>query len=189
MTMRLPTTGLFRFQVGLTFTRPGAPSAPSARAPSAAVRAADEALATLYADHGRSLLRIAALLIWTGGIIVAPDKVRGMAEDIVHEAFAAMHREWRRLRDADRALRYVRRAIINGTRAHVSASRGDLTSDGSLLSALPRMPGLQREALVLRYYADLPEAQAAAAMGVSTAAFRGHAARGMRTLFPLGFPP
>ena len=198
MIMRTPTTGMFRFQVGMTITVPGAPGA---RAPSAAVRAADEALATLYADHARSLLRIAALLIWAGGITVAPDKVRGIAEEIVHEAFAAMHREWRRLRDADRALRYLRRAIVNGTRACVSSSRGDLTSDGSLLAALQRMPGPQREALILRYYADLPEPQAAAAMGVSTAAFRWHAARGMKALFsggytptpqvryPLGFPP
>lgn len=195
VTMRLPT-------IGLTLTGPGAPT--GVRAPRAAVRAADEALATLYTDHARSLLRIAALLLWTSGMMVAPDKVRAVAEDIVHEAFAAMHREWRRLRNADRALRYLQRAIVNGTRACVSASRSELTSDGTLLAALRRMPGRQREALVLRYYADLPEAQAAAAMGVSTAAFRGHAARGMRALFSgghsaarpasaphhlLGFPP
>jgi DNA-directed RNA polymerase specialized sigma24 family protein len=186
MTTRLPTTGLFRFQVFLTVTRP---SAPGARAPTAAARAADEALAALYAEHARSLLRMAALLIWAGGIMAVPDTVRGMAEEIVHEAFAAMHREWRRLRDADRALRYLRRAIVNRTRACVRASHGDLTSDGSLLAALRRMPGRQREALVLRYYADLPEAQAAAAMGVSTAAFRGHAARGIRALRSEAYAP
>src|SRR5262249_55920331 len=142
VTMRLPATGLFRLQVGLTLTGPGAPA--RARAPSAAFRAADEALSTLYADHARSLLRIAALLIWSGGVTVGRDKVRSMAEDIVHEAVAAMHREWRLLRNADRALRYLHRAIVNGARACASTSRGDLTNDGSLLAALGRMPGPQR---------------------------------------------
>jgi DNA-directed RNA polymerase specialized sigma24 family protein len=51
-----------------------------------------------------------------------------------------------------------------------------------VLAALRRLPGRQREALVLRYYADLPEAAAADAMGVTRAAFRGHAARGMIAL-------
>lgn len=54
-------------------------------------------------------------------------------------------------------------------------------------SVLPTAPGLrhmpghtpQLEVLVLRYYADLSEAQIAAAMGVSPAAVKSHAAQAM----------
>jgi DNA-directed RNA polymerase specialized sigma24 family protein len=118
-----------------------------------------------------------------------------IAEEIVHDALAAMHREWNRLRDADRAVAYLRRAIVYAARAHaraphagqdasaVSGNNGGLPAASAVvLAALRRLPGRQREALVLRYYADLPEAAAADAMGVTRAAFRGHAARGMIAL-------
>ena len=42
-------------------------------------------------------------------------------------------------------------------------------------------PG-QRQALVLRYYAGLPQAQIATAMGISTGAVKGHISRAMTTL-------
>jgi DNA-directed RNA polymerase specialized sigma24 family protein len=124
-----------------------------------------------------------------------PEAIGEIAEEIVHDALAAMHREWNRLRDADRAVAYLRRGIVCAARAHARAlSAGQDASvvpgnDGGLsaisevvLAALRRLPGRQREALVLRYYADLPEAAAADAMGVTRAAFRGHAARGMIAL-------
>jgi DNA-directed RNA polymerase specialized sigma24 family protein len=124
-----------------------------------------------------------------------PDAVGEIAQEIVHDALAAMHREWHRLRDAERALAYLRRAIVHEARAHGRAPRASQdasAADGNdvglsamsavVLVALRRLPGRQREALVLRYYADLPEAAAADAMGVTRAAFRGHAARGMIAL-------
>jgi RNA polymerase sigma factor (sigma-70 family) len=40
----------------------------------------------------------------------------------------------------------------------------------------------QREAVVLRYYADLSESQVAAAMGISTGAVKAHTARAMGSL-------
>ena len=51
-----------------------------------------------------------------------------------------------------------------------------------MVAALRRLPGQQREAIVLRYYADLSEAEAAAAMGISRGAVKSHAARGMAAL-------
>ncbi|HEX3960765.1 MAG TPA: sigma factor-like helix-turn-helix DNA-binding protein [Trebonia sp.] len=124
-----------------------------------------------------------------------PAAIGEIAEEIVHDALAAMHREWHRLRDAERAVAYLRRAIVHEARAHGRAPRASqdagaaVGDDGGLsamsavvLAALRRLPGRQREALVLRYYADLPEAAAADAMGVTRAAFRGHAARGMIAL-------
>ncbi|HEX4834198.1 MAG TPA: sigma factor-like helix-turn-helix DNA-binding protein [Trebonia sp.] len=120
-----------------------------------------------------------------------PEAVSGMAEEIVHDAFTAMHHEWRKLRDLDRATAFLRRAIVHGSRARerqlasqAAAQPGDGRpgAGGRMLAVLRRLPGRQCEALVLRYYAGLPEAQAAAAMGVTRAAFRGHASRGMAAL-------
>jgi RNA polymerase sigma factor (sigma-70 family) len=51
-----------------------------------------------------------------------------------------------------------------------------------LASALRRLPGRQREAIVLRYYADFSEAEVAAAMGISRGAVKSHTARGMAAL-------
>ena len=44
-------------------------------------------------------------------------------------------------------------------------------------AALRALPVRQREVLVLRYYADLPETQIAAVMGISRGSVKAHAAR------------
>jgi hypothetical protein len=181
----------------------------------------DDALAKLYDDHCRSLLGLAALLVWgagrapvslitgatatgesfpeyanntgqrTGelsvtGLLMADDMVPGIAEEIVEDAFAAMRLQMRRLRDPDRRVAFLRRFIVTATRCVASPSAA---SDAGLpalsdrtLGALRELPGRQREALVLRYYAGLAEGQAAAAMGVTRASFRWHVARGMTAL-------
>jgi RNA polymerase sigma factor (sigma-70 family) len=41
-------------------------------------------------------------------------------------------------------------------------------SDGEVWDALDRLPALQREAIVLRYHLELPEADVAARLGVAT---------------------
>jgi RNA polymerase sigma factor (sigma-70 family) len=45
-----------------------------------------------------------------------------------------------------------------------------------------RLPARQREALVLRYYADLSEAEIAEAMKISRGAVKSHASRGIAAL-------
>jgi DNA-directed RNA polymerase specialized sigma24 family protein len=150
----------------------------------AAVRIApDEALRRLYDEQSQSLLRLATLLVWA----LVPEAVTENAEEIVHEAFAGMHREWRRLRDADKAVAYLRRAVVRSARLVAAAAHGDrafttATATDEMLAALRVMPGHQSEALVLRYYANLPEAQAADAMGVSRRAFRWYLGQGMTSL-------
>ena len=52
----------------------------------------------------------------------------------------------------------------------------------ALVSALWSLAPRQREVLVLLYYADLPEAQIASAMGISQGAVKSHAARAMSLL-------
>ena len=51
-----------------------------------------------------------------------------------------------------------------------------------VLAALRRLPGRQREAVVLRYYADFSEAETAAAMGISCGAVKSHTARAIAAL-------
>ncbi len=52
----------------------------------------------------------------------------------------------------------------------------------AVVTALRTLPARQREALVLRYYGDLSEAQIATAMGISRGAVKSHTARAMSSL-------
>ncbi len=144
---------------------------------------ADQAVAALSHAHYRSLVRIAALLTGDGAA----------AEEIVQDAFVSMHRALRRLEDGDQALGYLRRAVVSGARSQSAAPpdpRG-LAGGGQpapgipgavVMAALAGLPARQREALVLRYYADWPDPQVAAAMGISRHALSAHARRGMSAL-------
>jgi RNA polymerase sigma factor (sigma-70 family) len=51
-----------------------------------------------------------------------------------------------------------------------------------VVTALRALPARQREALVLRYYGDLSEAQIASTMGISRGAVKSHTARAMSAL-------
>jgi DNA-directed RNA polymerase specialized sigma24 family protein len=138
----------------------------AARAPGspAAGRDADHAVAVLYAAHYRPLVRLAALL--------AGDAAA--AEEVVQESFVAMHGGWRRLRDSDRALSYLRQSVVSRCRA--------LPERCAVVAALRALSLPEREALVLGHYAGLSEAQIAGAMGISRAAVRCHTARAMLAL-------
>jgi Sigma-70, region 4 len=204
MTTRPLSAGNLPQLAGITITRPRIGiSGPVATTKSGSGKG-DEVLVKLYDDHCRSLLGLAALLAWVAARTPAPptaaDGAAGLAEEIVQDAFAAMHLQWRRLRSPDRCVAFLRRFVVDATRCRESrpgTGRGDLpvAVGGRTLATLRQLPGRQREALVLRYYADLPEGQAAAAMGVTRAAFRGHVTRGMAALrqrlnaHGLDFPP
>jgi RNA polymerase sigma-70 factor (sigma-E family) len=165
-----------------------------ARPPAAIEWDADAAVTHLFTAHYRPMVRLASLLLHD----------RGMAEEIVQDAYVALHRHWRRLRDADKALGYLRVTVVNRCRsalrhrtvvaAHLAAARpepdapsaeaGALASlqHTAMMAALRRLPRRQREALVLRYYAGLSEAEIADAMGVSRGAVKSHTSRGMAAL-------
>lgn len=51
-----------------------------------------------------------------------------------------------------------------------------------MVAALRGLPDRQRQALVLRYWLDLSEADVAATMGISCGAVKSHTARGMAAL-------
>jgi RNA polymerase sigma-70 factor (sigma-E family) len=154
---------------------------------------ADQAVTRLFAAHYRSLVRLATLL----------SRESGLAEDVVQDAYVALHAHWRQLRDADKALAYLRQSVVNRSRSALrhrgvvdryiravaaapqavvpSAESGALgvLAHEAMITALRQLPGRQREALVLRYYGELSEAEIAEVMGVSRGAVKSHAARGM----------
>ncbi len=162
--------------------------------------AADEAVTALYAAHWRALVRLAWLLLHD----------EPLAEDIVQDAFVAVHRRWDSLRDPAKATAYLRRSVVNGARSALrhrgveqrhlatvgpSLTLGDLDRrDGpqdeavarerhhEMLAALAGLPERQREVLVLRYYLDLSEAQIAHALGISAGSVKSHASRGLAAL-------
>jgi RNA polymerase sigma-70 factor (sigma-E family) len=166
--------------------------ADTATQPTAARWQADHLLTEIYLVEYRSLVRLAVLLLHD-----VPT-----AEEVVQEAFIAMHTGWRRLRDTEKALSYLRQAVVNRSRSvlrhrtvvdknapkHVpdepSAEAGAiaLLERSAVVAALRRLPDRQREAIVLRYYADLSEADIAATMGISRGAVKSHTARGMAAL-------
>ena len=153
---------------------------------------ADDAVTNLYAAHYRALVRLAALLL----------RETATAEEVVQDAFVAMHGAWRRLDDPDRALAYLRRSVVNGARSALrhrgvverhapaplpdgaSAEHGAMVAleHEEVLTALRSLPVRQREVLVLRYYVDLAEADIADALGISRGAVKSHASRGMAAL-------
>ena len=155
-------------------------------------RAADPALAVaaLYRDHALGLTRLALVLV----------RDTQAAEDIVQDAFYGLHRRWSHVRDADKALAYVRSAVVNGCRSEFRRRKGGhrllldipvssaesavLASEErrAVLTALARLPARQREALVLRYYLELSEAETAAAMAVSRGTAKSATARGIASL-------
>jgi RNA polymerase sigma-70 factor (sigma-E family) len=153
---------------------------------------AARAVTAIYTTHYRSLVRLAVLLV----------RDVATAEEVVQDSFIAMHAAWRRLRDTEKALSYLRQSVVNRSRSVLrhrvvvdknapkpapdmpSAEQGaiSLLERSAVIAALRTLPPRQREALVLKYYADLSEAQIAASMGISRGAVKSHTARGVAAL-------
>ncbi len=153
--------------------------------------AARQDFTTVFAEHHAGALRLAYLL--TGD----PDR----ADDVVAEAMAKVWRAWERGR-VEHPRAYIRRAVVNvansGFRrlrlerreaekrsgdARGGRSHDEQTADADLiLTALRRLPERQRTAVVLRYYADLSEAETAAAMSCSVGTVKSSVSRGLGRL-------
>jgi RNA polymerase sigma-70 factor (sigma-E family) len=151
-------------------------------------RNADHVVTALYLTHYRPLVRMAALLV----------QDLATAEEIVQDSFVAVHAAWRRRPDADFALSFLRRSVVDRSRSvlrqHVVVDQlaPDLPivpGEGSIeversafISALWTLPARQREVVVLRYFADLPETQVASATGISKGTVQADAARALTSL-------
>lgn len=161
--------------------------------PADAAGGADEALVALYTAEYASLVRLATLLI--GDV--------GTAEEVVQDCFVALHPRWARLRDQGTGAAYLRRSVMNrcrsvqrhrsvvnrflrrtqpGTVPSAESEAIDVDRHADVLAAVRALPVRQREALVLRYYLDLSEAQTAEVMGISPGAVKSHTARALAAL-------
>jgi len=152
----------------------------------------DDALVALYRGHRLPLLRLAVLLT----------DDRGVAEDVVQDAFVALQRRWSAV-DPAAAAGYLRTSVVNGARsvhrrrlvARRHAWVGDLgeappadlaallaDEHREVVEALRRLPRRQREVLVLRYWSELSEAEIAEALGVARGTVKSSASRGLAAL-------
>ncbi len=135
-------------------------------------------VSALYEEHYASLVRLAALLVHD----------TAAAEVIVQDSFVAIAAAWRRRGHLDGALDFLRQSVVERSRSgryRSSVADGSANGSAPLLTALGALPARQREVLVMRYYANLSEEQAADAIGISRAAVRRHATRAgaaLRTL-------
>ena len=162
-------------------------------APGTVQRDAADAVEALFRTEYRSLVRLASLLVGD----------REASEEIVQDAFVRLQLRWGGLRDPARAPAWLRSAVLNGARSRLR-HRGvrrrrdvaapvfepDRAVDGAVagdehrrvMAALRTLPVRQREAIVLRFYEELSEAETAAAMGVSAGSVKTHVHRGLAAL-------
>lgn len=119
---------------------------------------------------------------------------RGDAEDVAQETLARTAVRWSRLEDRPEGwvtrvasnlaidrYRRRRRPLIAMT-GPVGVVDPYLGERGDLVAALRRLPRRQREVVVMRYLADLSEAQVALEMGCSVGTVKSHGARGLASL-------
>ena len=148
-------------------------------------------LGELYLRHGPAALRLAYLL--TGE--------RALAEDLVQDAFVKLAGRLAHLREPEAFNAYLRRTIVNLHGMYLRRKRVERTylrREEAFASPPPDVPAIdlreylwrallllparQRAALVLHYYEDLTEADAADVLGCRPGTYRSLVARGMRTL-------
>ncbi|GGS20568.1 RNA polymerase sigma factor [Streptomyces nojiriensis] len=147
----------------------------------------------LYHAHRLRMVRLAVLLV---------DDL-ATAEDVVQDAFTALYRRHgEQIAEVDNALGYLRTAVVNTSRSVLRRRRtvrawtppvaADLPSaedhvvldeaHREVLAALGRLTPRRRQVLVLRYWADLSEAEIAATLGISRGAVKSNASRGLDAL-------
>ncbi|RKT02796.1 RNA polymerase sigma-70 factor (sigma-E family) [Streptomyces sp. 3211.6] len=147
----------------------------------------------LYHAHRLSMVRLAVLLV---------DDL-GTAEDVVQDAFTALYRRYgEQIAEVDNALGYLRTAVVNTARsvlrrrrtarawvppvtADVPSAEASVVLDEAhreVLAALGRLTPRRRQVLVLRYWADLSEAEIAETLGISRGSVKSNASRALDAL-------
>jgi RNA polymerase sigma-70 factor (sigma-E family) len=183
----------------------GAASSPASAARGSSRLATDEAadgamavgttvdhLTETYRAHYRSLLGLAALLL----------DDTASCEDVVQEAFIRVHSARSRVRDPEKTLAYLRQTVVNLSRSALrrrilglkllakpmpdmaSAEEGayEILERDQLKAAMRSLQRRQREVLVLRYFADMTEAQVAETLGISLGSVKAYGSRGLAAL-------
>ncbi len=159
---------------------------------SSAAPASPVSLAELYAAHRLRLVRLAVLLV---------DDLP-TAEDVVHDVFAGLAGRRRGLEDPGSALSYLQTAVVNRSRSALRRrrtarayvpprdpdaggpeSRAVLSEEHrEVLAALTHLAPRQREVLVLRYWAELSEAEIADTLRISRGTVKSTASRALDLL-------
>jgi RNA polymerase sigma-70 factor (sigma-E family) len=122
------------------------------------------------------------------------------AEDILQTALVKTHARWRRVRTGS-ADAYVRKVLATTylswwrrrwrlevptarppERAAAGAASAEVDLRVAVATALARLPRGQRAVLMLRFHADLTEAETARVMGVSVGTVKSQTARALGTL-------
>ena len=146
---------------------------------------ADADFDAIYVGHVTRVVRLA-------GLLGAEDP-----EDVAQEAFCRLYAARARVREPE-VIAYLNRIVVNEVRSRARRFRtaagkrhllgvADATSGPSgertaVLAAMAQLPQRQREALVLRYWLDLPLAQIAEAMGVAVGTAKSQVSRGLKAL-------
>ncbi|WP_171166594.1 SigE family RNA polymerase sigma factor [Streptomyces sp. I05A-00742] len=188
-------------QAPVTALPPSAQSANHQEAQQALPSSADATMAAgttvdhlteTYRAHYRSLLGLAALLL----------DDTASCEDVVQEAFIRVHSARNRVRDPDKTLAYLRQTVVNLSRSALrrrilglkllskpmpdmaSAEEGayEQLERDQLIKAMRGLQRRQREVLVLRYFADMTEAQVAEVLGLSLGSVKAYGSRGIAAL-------
>jgi RNA polymerase sigma-70 factor (sigma-E family) len=124
-----------------------------------------------------------------------------LAEDLVSDVLGRAFERWDRIGEMDEPNAYVRRMIVNDylswrRRLARTAPHADLdpalppVGDGvtahaerdAMIARLAGLPRRQRAAVVLRYYAGLPDAEIAAHLGCRESTVRSQISRALATL-------
>jgi RNA polymerase sigma-70 factor (sigma-E family) len=154
--------------------------------------AVDEAMADLFNEHARSLVRLARLFV----------DDRSAAEDLVQEAFLRLHGSFDRIEHLDRAIAYLRSIVLNLARDHnrrglvslrhrLPEQRGPASVEDRIVmredqrevfEALQSLPNRQRDCLTLRYYLNLSPPDIAATLSLSVNSVKTHLRRGLAAL-------
>jgi RNA polymerase sigma-70 factor (sigma-E family) len=147
-----------------------------------------DGLATLVAERGNALLATAVLLAGS----------RAAGEDLLQAALERLMRSWGRVREDREG--YLRRTMYNlavddwrrrRRRPEVLAAvepagqpdgTDTLALRQALVAALAKLPPRQRAVLVLRYWEQLSEAEAAKVLGCSVGTIKSTASRGLSRL-------
>jgi RNA polymerase sigma-70 factor (sigma-E family) len=144
--------------------------------------------------------RSAALL--RTALLLAGDKGRPEAEDLLQTALERAYRHWGRICQSGDPERYVRRVLANAStdwwrrlrRRPEHALPGDeagpeagdhastIAERDFLMRALAALPPRQRAVLVLRYFCDMSEAEIADVLGCAVGTVKSQASRGLARL-------
>jgi RNA polymerase sigma-70 factor (sigma-E family) len=152
-----------------------------------------ESVDDLVAQHGQALFRLAFML--TGD--------HHAAEDLYQETLLGVHRNWSRVVGATSPRAYTKRVMVNAftsSRRRLSSAEvvtdevlggreltqpdlaGDVVERERLWRLLAELPPAERAAVVLKYYEDLSDRQAAELLGCGASTVRAHVSRALARL-------